>query len=82
MAQEIGLGGLYDLSAYNFGQQSFAEITQTSSGLRTLGGFAVNPNGLVYYNGDASIKILTSPYLRIVMNDGSNDRLLIGDDGT
>ena len=81
MATEIGLASVVDKSSYNMEETSCADVLQTYGGMRSVGGFAVNPNGLVYYNGDKYIKLEVSPLLRIIMFDGVNKRLLIGDDG-
>jgi len=72
-----------NLTPKAFETTTYAErLNMGRTSVRRIGGWFVQPQGLTYYNGDAYIKIETSPYLRIIMNDGSNDRLLIGDDGT
>ena len=59
---------------------SINERTKVSYGTRTIGGWNVSRGGLKYYKGNAFIEIQTSPYLRIVLNDGTTNRLLIGEE--
>lgn len=68
-----------DLAPDQFKQLSFEQITKTSLKYKPIGGFAQSPGGLKYYSGNAYIWIQTSPHLRIVVNDGSDDRVLIGE---
>ena len=71
---------ILDFAPQRFKQLTFNEITTVGAGLRTVGGWFVNPKGLLYYKGSAYIKIETSPKLRILVNDGENDRILIGEE--
>ncbi len=43
-----------------------------------IGGWKITSSGLEFHKGNAYIKILTSP-LVILVNDGENDRILIGE---
>ena len=45
----------------------------------SLGGLAVDPEGLRIFKGEAYLQIVSSPKLRILINDGTNDRVVIGE---
>ena len=58
---------------------SINERTKVGHGMRTIGGWNVSRGGLKYYKGNAFIEIQTSPYLRIMFNDGTNNRGFFGE---
>ncbi len=55
----------------------FRGTIKASSG--EIGGWEIDSNQIYKLKDGAYIKIQTSPKLRILINDGSNDRVIIGE---